>query len=41
VHFGEPYSEKPSAINEYQEEGGVFLIKKFDKNKTVTLKKRR
>lgn len=40
VHFGEPYSDKPSTINEYQEEGGVFLVKKMKKSKTVTLKKR-
>ncbi|MDR0580156.1 MAG: NADH-quinone oxidoreductase subunit C [Campylobacteraceae bacterium] len=40
VHFDEPYSEEPSKIGEYQEEGGVLLVKKIKKSKSVTLKKR-
>ncbi|MDR1975480.1 MAG: NADH-quinone oxidoreductase subunit C [Campylobacteraceae bacterium] len=40
VHFDEPYSDEPSKITEYQEERGVFLIKKIKKSKSVTLKKR-
>ncbi|MDR1614108.1 MAG: NADH-quinone oxidoreductase subunit C [Campylobacteraceae bacterium] len=40
VHFDEPYSEEPSKIGEYQEDNGVFLIKKIKKSKSVTLKKR-
>ncbi|MDR2100314.1 MAG: NADH-quinone oxidoreductase subunit C [Campylobacteraceae bacterium] len=41
VHFDEPYSESPSKIGEYQEDGGVLLVKKMKKSKSVTLKKRR
>ncbi|MDR2081881.1 MAG: NADH-quinone oxidoreductase subunit C [Campylobacteraceae bacterium] len=40
VHFGEPYSDKSGKIGEYQEENGVFLVKKMKKSKSVTLKKR-
>lgn len=40
VHFGEPYSEKPSKISEYQEKGGVTFVKKIKKSASVTLKKR-
>ncbi|MDR3177374.1 MAG: NADH-quinone oxidoreductase subunit C [Campylobacteraceae bacterium] len=40
VHFDEPYSEEPSKIGEYQEEGGVPLVKKMKKSTSVTLKKR-
>ncbi|MDR2790649.1 MAG: NADH-quinone oxidoreductase subunit C [Campylobacteraceae bacterium] len=40
VDFGEPYSDAPSKIGEYQEENGVFLVKKIKKSKSVTLKKR-
>ncbi|MFV0481445.1 MAG: NADH-quinone oxidoreductase subunit C [Campylobacteraceae bacterium] len=41
VKFDEPYSEEPTKIDNYQEDGGVFLITKFKKNKTTYLKKRR
>jgi NADH-quinone oxidoreductase subunit C len=40
VHFGEPYSEEISKIGEYQEKGGVMLVKKIKKSASVTLKKR-
>jgi NADH-quinone oxidoreductase subunit C len=41
VGFGEPYSQKPSELGEYQEEGGVTLVKKLKKGNSVILKKRR
>jgi NADH-quinone oxidoreductase subunit C len=40
VRFDEPYSEEHSKIGEYQEENGVWLVKKIKKSRSVTLKKR-
>jgi NADH-quinone oxidoreductase subunit C len=40
VHFGEEYSEEPTKLAEFQEEGGVMFVKRFKKDKAVTLKKR-
>lgn len=41
VHFDEEYSEEKTKLDEYQEDGGVFLVQKFKKDKTKILKKRR
>lgn len=41
VHFGEKYTDKPTDMNDYQEDGGVFLVTKLRKDKIKTLEKRK
>ena len=42
VRFGEEPSKEPTDLmKEYQEEGGVFLIRRFKKDKSITLKERK
>jgi len=41
VRYGEEPSKEPTDLMEYQEEDGVFLIKKLKKDESITLKERR